>query len=303
MTNNRQRPLYPPFWTWWLPSTLIGLVRAPLYGTIALCALSPLYAKVAALWPYSDRMWFIVGTMLVHSVLYVLLNGFFYLCDAYGYLQKYKLTRTSRMMPTKELIRETLRQGFVGQMVTGPVTLWVIYTYALSGAMPLPTDDLPDPFTIFRHLALAAAFNEITFYFGHRIFHEVPWLYRSVHKQHHQFVGTIGFAAEYAHPVEQILCNQGPTVGYCFYMAVHPLIWFVWLAWRLINTYETHSGFCFRGSWPQKYLGLTNSLTCEHHDFHHTVNKGAYGSVRMDWLFGSLDSFLLRETREKGSLF
>lgn len=232
-TRTGGRPEYPPFLTWWLPSFVLHTIRAPLIGTLILLVVAPYYSSLAAAWPYSDKAWFIAGTMIVHAVLYVFINGFFYLCDVYGFLHRYKLPRTQRMIPPKELIRETWRQGFVGQTVAAPLTLWVIYTYFLDGKIPTPTDTLPNPFTLYLHFVAADFLNELLFYLSHRLFHEVRWLYRVAHKQHHQYIGTIGFAAEYAHPLEQILANQGPTASYCFYMAVHPLIWFVWLAWRL----------------------------------------------------------------------
>ena len=38
---------------------------------------------------------------------------------------------------------------------------------------------------------------------------------------------------------------------------------------RLQQTYEVHSGYCFRGSLLYK-IGLTNSDGAAYHDFHHT---------------------------------
>ena len=67
----------------------------------------------------------------------------------------------------------------------------------------------------------------------------------------------------------------------------------MYLAWRLSATYESHSGYCFRGSWPQRYLGLTNGSNAEFHDFHHTDNRGNYGSEMLDYLFGTMDNWLL----------
>ncbi len=41
------------------------------------------------------------------------------------------------------------------------------------------------------------------FYWTHRILHH-PVMYKRFHKQHHEYTGTIGFAAEHAHPFEQV---------------------------------------------------------------------------------------------------
>jgi hypothetical protein len=66
-------------------------------------------------------------------------------------------------------------------------------------------------------------------------------LYRWIHKQHHEYTGSIGFAAEYAHPIEALLANLLPTMGYAVAAGVHPLVFVLWLAWRLEETYEAHS--------------------------------------------------------------
>ena len=51
-------------------------------------------------------------------------------------------------------------------------------------------------------------FLDTSFYWSHRLLHH-PRLYKHFHKQHHEYRGTIGFAAEYAHFVEQVrICRQ-----------------------------------------------------------------------------------------------
>ncbi len=84
-------------------------------------------------------------------------------------------------------------------------------------------------------------FLDAAFYWSHRLLHH-PAMYKHFHKQHHEYKGTIGFAAEYASPVEQVVSNYLSTVGMVVYLGVHPLFWLVWLAYRLLQTYETHSG-------------------------------------------------------------
>jgi hypothetical protein len=65
-----------------------------------------------------------------------------------------------------------------------------------------------------------------------------------------------------------------PTIGGCLFFGCHgsALLFFVWLTYRLKQTYEAHSGFCFRGSLLWK-LGLSNADAAAYHDFHHTGNS------------------------------
>ena len=106
-------------------------------------------------------------------------------------------------------------------------------------------------------------------------------------RQHHKYNGSIGFAAEYAHPVEQLLSNQLPTIGGALFFGFHPLVWLVWLSWRLLQTYETHSGIAIELPAPLSWMGLTDPEGTRWHDDHHAINTGNYGSPFLDHLFGT----------------
>merc|ERR1719498_672293 len=59
--------------------------------------------------------------------------------------------------------------------------------------------------------------NDLTFYFVHRAMHESKWLYKNVHKVHHEFKSPNGLTALYCHPVECVLANFVPfSVGVIF---------------------------------------------------------------------------------------
>ena len=64
------------------------------------------------------------------------------------------------------------------------------------------------------------------------------------------------------------------------YMFVALLYGYSWQAARLQQTYEAHSGYCFEGTvWD--YLGLSHASDAAHHDYHHSVNRGNFGSSWM----------------------
>jgi len=54
---------------------------------------------------------------------------------------------------------------------------------------------------------------------------------------------------------------------------------------------ESHSGYCFEGSWLHK-IGLTNATIAAHHDFHHTRNQGNFGWEILDYAFGTMDEWV-----------
>ncbi|MDP2436071.1 MAG: sterol desaturase family protein, partial [archaeon] len=246
----------------------------------------PGFFKTAA---EADALFLTLLAAATHTGVYLCATGFFLLCDRLKLLQGHKLPRTGRLLPSARLLAATLRDAAVGQLAVQPAASYLLL-FAL-GLAPDRFSPLPGPEAVYLHLAGALLFNEASFYLLHRAMHEVPLLYRAVHKQHHQYVGTVALAAEHAHPVEQLLCNDLPVVGYCIAARVHPLIFCVYLAWRLQETCETHSGYCFQRTLLGR-LGLLNGRQAEFHDFHHTVNSGNYGHHLIDELFRSMDLWL-----------
>lgn len=245
-----------------------------------------------------DTTVFMAMTLGLHTALYGGMCGFFLLCDRFGWLSRYKLPRDARTWPSPALLQRTVVEAAVSQLLVDPIVLFLIITrlarfpavFEADGVTPSRTSDmLNTAVQIFG----AHIVNEMGFYITHRLAHEVPWLYKAIHKQHHQYVGPASPAAEYANPIETVITAQIPTLGWCvlFSSQVHPVVWLSWLAWRTSETYECHSGYCFKGTWLDK-LGLLNANLTEHHEFHHTVNKGNYGTEVTDMLFGTMATYL-----------
>lgn len=123
--------------------------------------------------------------------------------------------------------------------------------------------------------------------------HEVPWLYR-FHKQHHRYIASIGFAAEFTHGVDNLVLQLAstayllPNVRYFSFS-----LWLAASGWLFWETTELHAGYTFDRSWLYQWLGLTYSDRTEFHDFHHSANQGNYGSAFLwDYVFGTMDPYL-----------
>jgi len=135
-------------------------------------------------------------------------------------------------------------------------------------------------------------FNDIGFYLTHRALHAHPFIYKHIHKQHHEYSGSIGLAAEYANPVESLISNIIPSLGgVILFGCHHPICVAIWLALRLQQTYFAHSGYCFRGTIID-FIGLGHSVGAAFHDHHHATNQGNYGSFFTDWCGNSMDAWL-----------
>ena len=77
---------------------------------------------------------------------------------------------------------------------------------------------------------------------------QVLFAYRYIHKQHHKFAAPFGLAAEYAHPIETVILGLGFFIGplfWCLFQELHVFTMVIWLAVRLIQVVDAHSGYDF----------------------------------------------------------
>jgi len=296
------RPEYPSA-TGVIYRGVLGYIRGPAIATVLATVFFPLFSRAVAGWtsgicePFKleratcEQGWFVLSITAVHTILYVTINGFFHCATARGWFERYRIERKESQLPTRDLLLKTWSEAAVGQLFFGPVALWFgVYPLAKYMGMPSIYSELPSPLILYKSFVLCRLVNDWGFYWSHRIAH-CKALYRHVHKQHHTYTGTIGFAAEYANPVEQIMSNQGPTMGAALFGGLHHWIWLVWLVERLEQTYEGHSGYAFVGTQLHK-LGLTNADAACYHDFHHTGNSGNFGVEYLDYFCGTMDSYI-----------
>ena len=289
----KKRPEYPPFFSGVLVPTLVKYARVSALCALVTFAVKPWFdvlINTLLLSGYNERLIFTVLTVTLHTLLYCFVNGFFFLCDKKELLVQYKFPRKSYQVPSWELLRRTWLEAFIGQFLVGPISIYYLYPLFKYFGMPSFTTPLPPLQKVVCGYALAVFVNDVGFYWSHRLVHAKP-LYFRIHKQHHTYTGTIGFAAEYASPPEQIVSNQLPTVGGCLFFGAHPLVFLIWVGCRLQQTYEAHSGYCFYGSYLHK-IGLTNSESSAYHDYHHSGNRGNFGALWLDWLCGTMDAWL-----------
>jgi len=274
-------------------------VTSPIFGG------QSIWTFLLNIWPYSEFSYFLIGSFILHEVLYFGFCGLTYYADRHGWWPQYKLPRTPGQKPKPELIRRTMLEAFFNHFVYQWFGLSVVYFSIQKtkfGAWSWPPlienskwsiffseNGYATPLVVFFQFLISRCSLIIMFYWSHRMLH-LPFFYQRVHKQHHEYTGTIGFASEYAHWFEQLFSNQIPSVLPVILLGAHASVFWIWLEWRLFETYETHSGFAFPGL-------LLHGDGAHYHDYHHTRNDGNYGDPIWDAIGGTTGSWMTRQRK------
>lgn len=286
------RPRYPG-WGTALYKTVVFYTRVPLLLALVTRGCWPLYsAALLALREqrgWSDRLVFTVLTVAAHAIPYGACVGFFALADWLQLMPQYKLRATKAQEPSWKLIRSATTDAAIGIFALDPIISWVSFPLLQQFGMTLDAAP-PSLWALCKHYAVARAFNDVLFYWAHRALHSKA-LYARFHKQHHSFIETKAVASEFASPPEQVFANYLPVLLGTVPFGRHPMVFWGWLIFMLGETVESHSGYYFGDTYLAK-IGLTNSEISAQHWWHHRANAGNFGNWHVDWLFGTMDSFV-----------
>ncbi|XP_063058651.1 fatty acid hydroxylase domain-containing protein 2 isoform X1 [Engraulis encrasicolus] len=236
---------------------------------------------------------FFLGTMLVPTASFWLLNGLFMIADSTGkpsFITRYRIQQDKNSPVDPERLRHAIKVVAWNQVfLSGPL---VVGTYLLMKATGEPMHpQLPLFHWVLLELGLCGLMEEIMFYYSHRLFHH-PAIYKHFHKIHHEWTAPVGVVALYAHPIEHVLSNMVPALLGPVLLRSHLSTTVLWYTVALLITTISHCGY---------HLPLLPSP--EFHDFHHLKFNQCYGVLGvLDRLHGTDDKFRQTKAYERHTL-
>lgn len=122
-------------------------------------------------------------------------------------------------------------------------------------------------------LGQSLLYADIFFYIFHRLLH-IPFLYKYIHKKHHEMTAPIGISALYCSVLELYVGNIIPIYVPFLLLSPHKYTLYLWFFFTTLNTVIwSHSGYYPFASF---------------HDNHHKYFNCNYGiSIFMDSLMGT----------------
>lgn len=228
------------------------------------------------------------GFMLltVHEFIYFARSIPWMILDSMPSMKKYKIQ--DNRQPTRQQYLECLKSVMLAHVF---VEAFPIFGFHFVCDFFNISYHAPFPSLLTSAWQLTALFfmEDTWHYFGHRLLH-TKYLYRRIHKQHHKYAAPFGLTAEYAHPIEVAFTGTG-TVGSPLLLAylganMHLTTVMAWIALRLIQAVDSHSGYEFPIS-LHHFLPIWAGA--DHHDDHHHYFVGNFASSfrHWDYIFGT----------------
>ena len=206
------------------------------------------------------------GMAAVHSIVTLAVWGVYAQLHRRGALARWRIDGGKE--PPEELARQgRLNQifvhlGFAVFLGVGVYPLWA----TMGGSLD---SEWPGLLTLAWQLLVCIVAQDTIFYWSHRALHH-KLLFRPIHRKHHLFRHVRPYMATYAHTVED-LANVVAFFAAPALLGVSWQVMAIWIAVRVWETYEAHSGYGF-------------TRIASRHAFHHLhATKGCLGSFFGIW--------------------
>ena len=222
-----------------------------------------------------ERSLFCLITLSIILIFFYLHGWFYVFADWFGFLDQYAIRSGNHKVATIEKQWEAIREATIDVFIVKPVVLYFIYPY-VAGKYIYFDSHLPSWQTcILNWLSMKLIFST-SLYWIHRAMHHKS-IYQYVHKRHHTFHDTVGFASQYAHPVEGMLSALHVIFGVML-VKPHFIVFSAFMATTLFEIVDAHCGYdvpwAWLYPWSDRYFWGSGARA---HDYHHSHNIGIYG--------------------------
>jgi methylsterol monooxygenase len=223
----------------------------------------------------NERLVFCGVSLTVIFLCFYVHGWFFVFADWYGFLDKYAIRSGNHKLPTVDKQWDAIKEATIDVIVVKPIVLYFVYPYVAGKFIHFgPT--IPAVSTCLFQWILMKVIFATSLYWLHRAMHHKS-IYQYVHKRHHTYHDTVGFASQFAHPVEGMV-SAFHVVLAIYLIRPHFVVFCCFLGSTVFEIVDAHCGYDVPWSWlypwSDRYFWGSGARA---HDYHHSHNVGIYG--------------------------
>jgi len=216
-------------------------------------------------------------SVFIHQVTYFTWCAHGFISQFLPFMTRY---RVQEKYPSFAMQWNCFRYVFLSQICFQVPFLAFVYVFSIVLDLKFEYDAIPKWYQLSLSILGCSCLEDTWHFWIHWLGHHKK-VYKYVHKVHHEHTFPFALTTEYAHPVEQVVLGFGFVIGLVIYGTHICFVW-LWMAFRLLESCEVHSGyeFCFFFN-PFRLMPWYGGISF--HDFHHENFVGNYSSFYCWW--------------------
>jgi len=217
-------------------------------------------------------------SVLIHQVTYFTWCAPSFVFQFLPFMDSYKVQPSKT--PGMATQWRCFRYVFISQLCFQVPFLAFVYVFAMFLNLQFAYDSIPRWYQLGLAILGCSCVEDTWHFWIHWLGHHKK-IYKYVHKVHHEHTFPFALTTEYAHPAEQIVLGFGFVIGLLMYSTHICHVW-LWMAFRLLESCEVHSGYEF-AVFPNPFRLMPWYGGVSFHDFHHENFMGNYSSFYSWW--------------------